>query len=197
MTLSNLHLEILKELVNIGVGKGASMLNKMIGQPIELSTIDVKLLDSGLLADEVYINGIASTVEMRFTGMINGKTNLLFPSDSAVKLIDLVAPGIHVVEEFSQVKKNVLMEIGNVVINGVVGSLSNIFNIHSTFSLPVYEQGTIDKLFGAQSEQRIILARTRFEIQEHHICGSLLIFLEVESYYTLRRLLNESLSKRF
>jgi chemotaxis protein CheC len=196
MTLSAIHLDILKELINIGVGNGANLLNKMIKQPIKLSTIEVKIVDATDIINEQLIEGEASSVEMNFSGELNGRTNLLFPSESALKLIDLVAPGIKVEDGFSQVKKNVLMEIGNIVINGVVGSLSNILKIHSRYSLPVFHQGLVQNLFEEENNGKFILAKTRFDILDHRISGSLLIFLEVEAYKTLEKLLDKTFNHK-
>ncbi len=80
MKLSDQQLDALKELINIGVGKGASLLNKMLNKPIILNAINVQIIDwhdSVLLAHQTTN---ASIVHMDFKGQINGRANLIFPN---------------------------------------------------------------------------------------------------------------------
>ncbi len=194
MELSDLQLDALKELINIGVGNGASLLNQILNQPIALSAIHVDVVDIADLNTVANFDKNASTVLMAFEGQLTGKAKLIFPNNDALKLLNLIAPWINIDTSIGQVKKNVLMEVGNIVINGVIGCISNALKITSKYSLPQYWQGDILDLFKNSNSGTVILANTQYEIESHKIKGSLLIFLEVHSFETLSKLLDQSLS---
>jgi len=192
MELSILQLDALKELINIGVGNGANLLNQILKQSIILSTIDVSIVDVTELNTVTCFDNNASTVLMSFDGQLTGKAKLIFPNNDALRLLDLIAPWINIDTSIGQVKKNVLMEVGNIVINGVIGSISNALKITSNYSLPQYYQGDIMSQFKSSVSGTVILANTQYEIESHEIKGSLLIFLEVNSFQTLSHLLDNS-----
>lgn len=190
MELSQFQLDALKELINIGVGNGANLLNKILNQPIVLSTIDVSIVDINDLDCQHMFNQDASTVLMTFKGQLNGKANLIFPNNDVHKLLGLIVPWINMDTSINQVKKNVLMEVGNIVINGVVGSLSNALSITSNYTLPQFWQGDISNLFMGRCRGKFILANTQYKIEQEEITGKLLIFLEVSSFKKLSYLLD-------
>lgn len=190
MELSDLQLDALKELINIGVGKGASLLNKMLNKPIQLNTINVQIVD---WHDEVlseYQTKNASIVHMDFNGQIKGRANLIFPNKDAIHLLGLIAPWLQVDTSISHVKRNVLTEVGNIVINGVIGSLNNVLKLQSSYTLPWYSDGALYDFFNGLGKGKFILANTQYAIEEQSIKGTLLIFLELSSFKVLGQLLD-------
>ncbi|MBS2212473.1 hypothetical protein KEM09_13740 [Carboxylicivirga mesophila] len=190
MELSALQLDALKELINIGVGKGASLLNRMLNKPIELKTIHVQIVDWHDDVLQEYQTKNASIVHMDFNGQINGRANLIFPNRDAIRLLGLIAPWLNVDTSISHVKKNVLTEVGNIVINGVIGSLNNVLNLHSSYTLPCYSDGALYDFFVGMGKGKFILANTQYAIEEQAIKGTLLIFLELNSFQVLGELLD-------
>ncbi len=190
MKLSDQQLDALKELINIGVGKGASLLNKMLNKPIILNAINVQIIDwhdSVLLAHQTTN---ASIVHMDFKGQINGRANLIFPNRDAIRLLGLIAPWLNVDTSISHVKRNVLTEVGNIVINGVIGSLNNVLNLQSSYTLPWYSDNTISDFYDGLEKGKFILANTQYAIEDQTIKGTLLIFLELSSFQVLGELLD-------
>ncbi len=190
MELSTLQLDALKELINIGVGKGASLLNKMLNKPIVLNTINVQIVDWHDEALLQYQAKNASIVHMDFSGQINGRANLIFPNKDAVHLLGLIAPWLNVDTSINQVKENVLTEVGNIVINGVIGSLNNVLHLESSYTLPWYSDGALFDFFNGLGRGKFILANTQYEIEEQSIKGTLLIFFELSSFQVLGELLD-------
>ena len=181
-------LDAITETINIGVGKSASLLNKMTGSHIrlqvpKLSVVRFKDLEKtswNLSADQKI-----SSVLLEFQGNFSGVTAIIFPPDSATSLVMLLSGENEPGPEMDAIRMETLKEVGNIIINSIMGSISNILSQHLSFSIPVYYEG---KLSGVRAIQRnindddwVIVAYTQFQVEAKHIEGIILILLEVGS----------------
>src|ERR1019366_9225973 len=92
MYLTELQLDALKEVINIGVGYAAGALNELVGTPISLRVPEVDVLDLDQARMRVTAfgwNRVAS-VHLAFSGALKGNVALVFPYDNAVKLVSLL-----------------------------------------------------------------------------------------------------------
>ena len=192
MEMSNIQQNALRGLIKTGIDNGATLLNQILKQPVLHSTIDISSVNCTELDTVTGFDKNASTVLMSFNGQLTGKVKLILSNNDALELLGLIAPGITVDTEIGQVKKNVLMEVGNIIINGIIAGLFGTLKVASNYTLPQYRQGDIPSLFEDCKSGVVILADTRYEIQNLKIQSSFLIFLELNSYHTLCQLLNES-----
>ena len=186
-------LDALTELMNIGVGRAAGMLNQMIDSPIELHVPVVKVLKASALAREIEqpVDELLSFVRLVFRGAIRGTAALLFPTDSAANLVaaltdDETSPAL------DSVRAGTLTEVGNIVINGVMGSIGNVLAIPLTYELPAYVEATLAHLFqktresaGADEDPTVLVAHTRFTVEHLEIQGTILLIFEVLSFDAL------------
>ncbi len=195
MILSDLQLDFIKEIINIGIGKGADVLNKLVHEKIELRTLDLKIQKVDQSNNIVIGEKDTSSVVMTFSGPISGRTSLLFPSESALKLVHLIAPGLTKMNDFSHLKMNVLMEVGNIVINGIIGSIANVLQLHLSYSLPTYEQGCVNTWHSSEDTQYIIIISTEFKVQNNKIYCNIIICLEVKSLAKLINFINKALTR--
>ena len=88
--LNTLQLEIVKEIINIGVGKSAEVLNSMIQSHISLNVPEVKIINFGQINDFVdyFDDDNYSIITLPFNGEISGFSKLIMPSMHAVKLVE-------------------------------------------------------------------------------------------------------------
>ncbi len=187
-------LDALSELMNIGVGRAAGMLNQMLGSPIELYVPLVKILLASELNRELGqpAHEMLSFVRLPFRGPIQGTAALLFPSDSAAKLVAALTGEEPGTPDLDSVRAGTLSEVGNIVINGVMGSIGNILHLPLTYDLPTYLEASLPQLFGrtdpdaaAVSDPMVLLAHTRFAVRNLEIQGSILLIFEVLAFDAL------------
>lgn len=190
-------LDALAELVNIGVGRAAGMLHQMIGAPIELAVPEVKVLRSPELDAELGPGtaGNYSFVRMLFGGRIQGAAALVFPPESAANLVAILtgeeepdAP------DLDAVRSGTLSEVGNIVINGVMGSIANLLQFPLRYELPTYFEGPATLLADGRNvdpEPMMMIARTRFAVADLEIEGMVLVVLELASLDVLLRAIEE------
>ncbi|MFW6357846.1 MAG: chemotaxis protein CheC [Chroococcales cyanobacterium] len=187
MKLTNDQLDALQELINIGVGRAASTLNQMVNAHIYLQVpfiTVVPLLDVKEQLKARLNENPLSSVQLSFNGLFSGVAQLVFPTDSASTLVAILTGEELGTPELDSVKIGTLTEIGNIVINGVMGSISNILRQHLDYSLPLYVEADIDHLLTTENfdpDVAILFAQARFKIEQLHIMGDIILIFKVGS----------------
>ena len=99
-------------------------------------------------------------------------------------------------DDLDAVKIGTLSEIGNIVINGVMGSISNVLKQHMQYTLPVYLEDTIDNLLlpTQVSNSKILLAQARFNIEQLELMGDIVLIFEVGTFDALINAINEEMA---
>ena len=90
--------------------------------------------------------------------------------------------------DLDSVRAGTLSEVGNIVINGVMGSFGNLLHIPLTYELPFYFEGAPEHLLkfqNAEPDLTMLLAHTRFSVQDLEIQGTILLVFEVRSFDSL------------
>lgn len=186
LVLSDKQNDVLKEMINIGIGKGAEMLNAILATHIKLEVPFVRVLSQKEFQKDVKNNMVdtLAAVNLSFKGDITGNIELVFPTQSAQNMIAAVTGADPDSVVLDSIRTGTLSEIGNIVINAVIGSISNLLDFDLSYSAPNYLEGNYEKLSLAMrtGEDSIILqARARFIIDTLAVVGDIVLFLELNS----------------
>ena len=188
--------DTLTELINIGVGRAANTLNIMLGKQVQLRVPQVFALTMPDLKEQLDAFGRAklSSVRLSFHGAFSGATSLIFPPDSALKLVESLIEDDYEADDMDSLRIGTLTEIGNIVINNVMGSIANLLEKHLSYSLPDYQEETVLNIVSLNTVEptaTIILAHAQFDIQELQIDGNILLWFEVGSFDTLKHAIDD------
>jgi len=188
MELTPEHIDVIQEMINIGVGQAANMLNSLSGKHVKLSVPIVEVIKSEQLIDFFQAKNVFdnySSVTLTFSGSLSGSSKLVFPTESASKLVMAFTDQSQDELDFDEIQAETLSEIGNIVLNSLVGSLANLLNINLNYSIPLYLTGTIDQILSAdisfKDDGLILLARTHFSIESLEIEGDFILFIDLKS----------------
>jgi chemotaxis protein CheC len=186
MSFTRDHIDALAELINIGIGRGASVLNTMLRSHIRLQVPFVKVLSRAGFKDEMQSLGKSrlASVVLPFRGDFSGTAELVFPAESASKLVTAVSGENREDLDLDSLRAGTLCEVGNIVLNGVMGSISNLLQTPFSYVVPSYTETDIDGLMATRSsnpDSTVLLARTRFNIEELEVEGDIVLFLGVGS----------------
>ena len=183
-------LDGLKEIVNIGIAQAASVLNEMVDSHIELEVPAILIVDP--LNPEKSLSALGqgkhSCVQLTFSGSFSGSSMLVFPSESAVKLVFALTGKTPGSTDLDAVMAGTLNEVGNIVVNSVMGAICNMLNKHLDYSLPDYLEGTLMDLLRPKllmPELTIVLVETHFTVRDLRVTGNIFLILEVESLKNL------------
>lgn len=183
-------LDALGEVVNIGVGRAAASLSELLGTRIELRVPRIRVAAKSLDREA----GMA--ILQAFEGSVSGRAMLSFPAESGQKLARLLG-GFEDDDYLPSIElTGILSEVGNIVLNGVLGSLSNIIESDLQYSVPdffvdksleflVKEAWDSKKRSGKTESTSILIADTHFVVQSENICGSVVIAFELGSLESL------------
>ena len=189
MQLSKDELDALQEIVNIGVGHAASSLSELIGSRINLRVPAVSLV----APDECDPNCTEGmSIAQPFEGSISGSALLVFPTDSGKALARLLG-GYDESEGIPEFETSgILSEIGNIVLNGVLGSLANAIETDLLYQVPeFFVNKTFASLVATDTAQRqdalspVLMADTDFSVESSDIHGSIVIAFQIGSLETL------------
>ena len=190
MNVTPYQIDALTELINIGVGKAAGMLNQILEAHVHLQVPAIKIFPHSQI--EKVLSHAATTslsvVSLAFKGSFSGTALLAFPSDSASSLVNIVAGDESDIYDLDSTRVGALTEVGNIVLNGVMGSVSNVLKKRLMYSIPVYVEDTIEHLLcedGMEANATIILAKTELTIKKFQIRGDIILLFRVDLFNTL------------
>lgn len=203
MFFNDLHKDVLTEVVNMGVGQAASSLNSILDTHVDLSVPELRIINYGEgIEDLVSLTDVPlASVTLRFEGSVPGQAALLFPPESAVNLVNLLVPEESGMEDIDldAMRGEALTEIGNIVLNAVMGHFANFLKLHLEYSIPDFmfksDINEIFRLNQIEGKFVIILAKTRFVVSEHSISGDILLFFGIDSMQGLVRAIENVVSQ--
>jgi chemotaxis protein CheC len=190
--------DALAELVNVGVGRAAASLSTMVKEKIDLSvpkvaTISFRELNFQLGLDkELSEESLVSIVQQPFVGKVGGTASILFPLSSARKLVGLLTDGLLTAEELDLEMEAALTEVGNILINGVMGTIGNITGMEINFQLPEYQKCSTGDLEQSFQDRDLMLAMVLIAIQGQEIKGHLILLFDLPSLESLQQFIEQN-----
>lgn len=202
MQLTKHQIDALQELVNIGVGRAASMLNQMVDSRIILEIPYIKVLNAADLHQELakkFDGDCFAAVRQGFKGSFSGTAELIFPTESASKLVAVLTGEEQGSADLDAVKIGTLSEIGNIIINSIMGTISNLLKQYMNYTLPVYLEDTVENLLLLNNitNSTIVLAQTSFIIERLEITGDMLLIFELSSFDALLAAIEQEVGVQF
>lgn len=176
-----------REILNIGVGKAASSLSEMLDCPIKLEVPVVSVYTADAIVHgirELSAERLAS-VRLDFRGQVNGTAALIFPPVSAVKLVSGLTGEVPGSPDMDSVMAGTLNEVGNVVLNCVMGTVGNLLYTHFDYYLPNYLEGSLSELMGSRAPHEqgvLIVVQTVFTVESMQAEGSVFLIFDLESF---------------
>ncbi len=192
MSLTSEQLDGLTELINLGVGRGASALNEMLNTGVELQIPALKVVSSSefhSLTSELGKQRYYA-VNLPFTGKFSGSAELIFKTESIDTMV-MALTGENqqtLKEDIESLREETLCEVGNIVLNGVMGAIGNVLKQPLNFSSPIFSEGDSEELLdetGIRQLPVVLIARTRFIIRKFEIEGDIILFFEDGSFNAL------------
>lgn len=180
MKLDSMHLDILKELGNIGAGNAATSLSQLLNQRVDMSVPEVKLLK---LRDVPYLLGGPEIPVIGITVLVEGDGEgqilLLFTKNSSEKLVKNIMAGFPQNEVNEEMKLSVLLEVGNIVSSTFLNALASFTNMKLMPTVPASASDMAGALLDtvlaieASEDDTIITVVTDFIVQGEMIEGYL------------------------
>lgn len=190
LSLTPIQEDTLTEILNLGVGGAANVLNQMSEEYIEIQVPSLHLLTKEEIKKHAG-NDLSSLsiVQLEFNSIINGSASLILSTESAVKLASILQD-----EEIDQNAPEAewaetITEVGNIVVNSIMGAVANTFEKEISYLTPQYYRKSILKLFEDENSKNdeivFLLAEMQFNIKVHSVEAKVIIIFSTDSFTNL------------
>jgi len=199
--LTELQLDALTELVNLGVSKAAANLREMVGAQVHLSVPTVELVTRGraiaILAERESNNLVA--VHQVFEGDIGGRALLIFPETKSLELVRAITGGDLPLEDIIELEQEALAETGNVLLNSCLATIANMLHRSLKMSLPEVLRGNAATFFSLapppEAGDVVMFLYITFAVRERDISGYIAMIMDMPSLTALTHLLDEFIER--
>ena len=197
MTIEQLDRDALTELFNIGLHRAAASLSELTGQRIivdlpRLWVCPIEETHSRLLE---LLEGDLATVHQIFKGPVTGDAVLVLEYRNAARLAGLMTDGgVAVGGRLDQSAREVIAEVGNVILSSCLSAFGDMLHVSVSFSVPRIHVESLEGLLRSlvvdnQDLHYALIAATRFRLSEGEVGGYLLIAVGMTSLSLITRAL--------
>lgn len=188
MFLTDIQKDAITELINIGFSKSAASLSELTGYRILLGTPDVKVVpieDLASVLSDIVPDKIV-TVHQIFNGPISGDAMLILNHRDSKKLVSLLLDGRNDESLTDSSIRDVLSEVGNILLNSCLGMFGNILKIRITFTVPQLQLETLDNLIRTITIDNMeisyaLMVSMDFQLRDKSINSYLVLVLGITS----------------
>lgn len=199
--LSELELDALTEMVNIGVSRAAVSLREMVGEQVHLSVPSIDLLSSALAIEILGKGGAGPLVAVHqvFEGDITGRALLIFPETKSLELVRAVTGGDLSLEDIIDLEQEALAETGNILLNACLATIANMLRRSLKMSLPEIMRGKGPEFFSLapppEAGDVVMFLYINFTVRQRDISGHIAMLMDMPSLTALKTLLGEFIER--
>jgi len=188
MDLTAVQQDALIELLNIGFGRAGASLSSLTGHRVllEVPHVAIHPVDELNTTLAEYMSGDIASVHQEFGGPVGGDAMLLLDPIAAATLKELLTNEAALPLTLDTSAREVLTEVGNILLNACLGTFGNLLRIPVSFSVPDIDvaniRAVVDRLIGAGDAFRYALVVTAgFRLRDAEVTGYVVIVLTVQS----------------
>jgi chemotaxis protein CheC len=197
--MNRMDTDALTELFNIGLHRAAASLSELTQQRVivDLPRLWVCPLPDLKPALAQLVDGDLATVHQIFGGAVGGDAVLLLEYEKAALLASVmtegqVAAGGHI----DNSAREVLSEVGNIVLGACLSSFGNILKVSVSFSVPRIHIESLDGLLrsltvDSDEVQYAMVATTHFRLSQQEVGGYLIVVIGLTSLQRVMSALGE------
>jgi len=192
--LTEVQRDALVELLNIGFGRAAASLSELTGHRVLLDVPHVSIhpiQDLGVALRSLVDDNVA-TVHQIFSGPVGGDALLVLDYAAAGMLKELLTNEPSLPLPIDASGREVLTEVGNILLNACLGTFGNILKVQVSFSVPHLNLDTLHAvmqslLVNREGLRYALVVHAGFRLRDAEVTGYLIIVLSVASLDRLIR----------
>ncbi len=191
--LNDMHIDVLKEIGNIGSGNAASALAELLNCPTKINVPAVRILDFG---DAVtYLGGpekIAIGVLVNLSGDIKGMMLYVFQEAFASKMTGcLFGSKIENMMDLNEMEVSLISEVGNIMCASYINAISSLAGMRIDVSVPMLTADMVGAILSvpaiefARTGNKVLFIDDSFIIDDSEIKSNMILIPEMASLNTL------------
>lgn len=194
VNLTELQRDTMMELLNIGMGRAASILSEMVGEEVDLCVPFVNLLPRHEAVVLIVGKGVERiiAVQQQFSGLLGGDIMLVFPEEKSLELVRAIVQDSCPMNVMTEMEQEAFMEIGNMILNSCIGSIASILNSEMSSSLPILLRGSGEDIFGEKTsghdeDEAVLFLSMGFALKERSMDGCVAFIVDGDATYALQK----------
>ena len=191
--LNAAHLDVLKEIGNIGSGNAATALATLLNTPVDIEIPNIRLIDFSQVSQ--YLGGADSLALGRsvfLEGDIEGMMLQVMQKDFASKLINTFYPKeIMDLKDIEEMDLSVLRESSNITTAAYINSLAKMTDLFINISPPSDYMDTVGNILTIPSSnfsslgKQVLFIDEKLRVANTEIRSSMILILEIQSLMKL------------
>ena len=199
MTLTATQQDALTELLNIAFGRAAASLSKLTGHRVQLEVPQVAMCPIGELAERLrpMVQTEVASVHQIFSGPVVGDAFMILDGPSAAILKELLTNEPALPLEIDASAREVVAEVGNILLNACLGTFGNVLKVQVSFSVPHLTleslEGVVNSVAvgGQEGLRYALIVHAAFKLRGSNLVGYVVIVLSVASIDRLMRAVDQ------
>jgi len=198
MHLTATQQDALIELLNIGFGRAAAALSQLTGHRVLLAVPEVTIhpVDEVSETLERVIRTDVASVHQIFSGPVAGDALLILDQAGASMLKELLTDEPALPLSIDASAREVLTEVGNILLNACLGTFGNLLRVQVSFSVPQLSLETVGAILetlriNREGMQYALVVHAGFKLRDAEVHGYLVIVLSLASLDRMLRAVEE------
>ena len=194
MELTPVQQDALIELLNIGFGRAGAALSELTGHRVTLEVPEVSIHPITALAPalRVVASEEVASVHQIFSGPVAGDALLILDYSAAGMLKQLLTDEAPLPLAVDASAREVLTEVGNILLNACLGTFGNLLHVQVSFSVPRLNVETLSRVLESLVINReglryALVVHAGFHMRQAEVRGVIVIVLSVASLDKLIR----------
>jgi chemotaxis protein CheC len=172
--------DIVKTAIGTAVARTSEMINcEMQFEPPSFHALSPLILPEKLMQD--LGEKLVAVAQLDFSGNMTGAAHMLFSQEAADAIVFSLCGAEVEGDELNQMKTDIMGEIGNVALNGIVGTFSNTLKYKLSYVIPSYIEGSTEEIFKLMNlslKSTVILFMSHFKMLYLHVEGDFVLFFQ-------------------
>lgn len=191
--LSELQLDALKEIGNIGAGNACTALSVLLGKPVDMTIPSIQLLEFDKTAEALGgADNVVIGIQIGITDDLDGMMFHVIQRPFAEKIINTYySKEIVSLHELDEMDTSVMNEMGNITSGVYANSIATLTGILVNITAPVQKCNTVGELLQVPLEyfsklgDKVLLVDEKFMIAGTEISSNMILILEHNSLLKL------------
>ena len=172
----------------------AAALSKLTGHRVQLEVPQIQMCPIEQMGAYLrpFVRDEVASVHQIFSGPVDGDALLVLDQTSAAILKELLTNEPALPLELDRSAREVLTEIGNILLNACLGTFGNLLEVRVSFSVPRLNLDTLNSVLESLTVDRegmryALVVHAGFRLRDAEVRGVLVIVLSVASLDKLIR----------
>lgn len=191
ITLTELQTDALAEMFNVGAGHAAASLSEIVGDEVLLSIPRIAFCRREELGTSLALlrSERLGAVRQDFSGAFSVNASLLFTEDKALEIVREMLGSQVSVDDLPEFEQEAMCELGNIILNACMASISEMLGVEMTSTLPQYlvnrTETVLHELTSDMQQPVVLVLHIDLTIEKRETHGALVFLLSSASFHEL------------